>query len=213
RRSLVELTVAASRAADDGLFVMPASLVAASPDDPSCAEHATKTSNRTVVATQATAPIPVTVPETLKAAVSRSDELVASDSTVAMLVKMAKDNQNGAFENIKVSLDAALDYAKTFVETTPGSEATAKDHSRASLNNFLTILEGAAADFHAKSFELMKANMFTPLEYAREALRTTTAAEFIELSSTQARKQCELILKQTGVLKSLAQTVTKSSAE
>src|SRR5262245_18095781 len=114
RRSLVELAAAASRAVDDSLFVMPASLVAAFPDHPPRSVHATKPSARNLVPTQATAPIPVTVSETLKAAVSRSDELVASDSTVAMLVKIAKANQNGAFENIKVSLDAALDYAKAF---------------------------------------------------------------------------------------------------
>ena len=213
RRSLVELTAAASCAVDDGLFVMPVSLVAASPDDPPRSERAAKTSDRTVVARQATAPIPVIEPGTLKGEVSRSDELVASDSTVAMLVKIAKDNQNRAFENIKVSMDVALDYAKAFVETPPGSEAAAKHHSRVSPDNFLTILEGAAADFRAESFELMKANVFTTLEYAREVLRTTTAAEFVELSSTQARKQCELILKQTRALKSLTQTITKSSAD
>jgi hypothetical protein len=213
RRSLVELTAAASCAVDDGLFVMPASLVAASPDDPPRSERAAKTSDRTVVASQATAPIPVTVLETLKAEVSRSDELIASDSTVAMLVKIAKHNQTRAFENIKVSLDAALDYAKAFVETPPGSEAAAKHHSCVSLNNFFSILEGAAADFRAESFELMKANVFTTLEYAGEVLRTTTAAEFVELSSAQARKQCELILKQTRALESLAQTITKSSAD
>ena len=213
RRSLVELTAAASCAVDDGLFVMPASLVTASPDDPPRSEHAARTSDRTVVARQATAPIPVIMPETLKAEVSRSDELVASDSTVAMLVKIAKDNQNRTLENIKVSLDAALDYAKAFVETPPGSEAAAKHYSRVSLNKFFTILEGAAADFRAESFELMNANVFTALEYAREVLRTTTAAEFVELSSAQARKQCELILKQARVLGSLAQTTARSSAD
>ena len=61
--------------------------------------------------------------------------------------------------------------------------------------------------------ELMNANVITTLEYARDLSGTTTAAQFVELSSTQARKQYELILKQTGALKSLAKTITKSIAE
>src|ERR1700730_17926994 len=64
-----------------------------------------------------------------------------------------------------------------------------------------------------RGIELMKANVITTLEYARELGGTTTAAEFVELSSAQARKQCELILRQAGALRSLAQTITKSSAD
>src|SRR6266481_5893835 len=178
RRSLVELTAAASRAIDDDLLVTFASLIAASPDDPPRSEPAAKTHDRTMVAEQVTAPIPVAVPESLNEAAARSGELVDSDSTAEMVVKIAKDYHNRAFENI-----------------------------------FLTVLKGTAAEFRAEALELMKANVITTLEYARELAGTTTAAEFVELSGTQARKQCELILKQVGSLMSLAQTITKSSAE
>ena len=91
--------------------------------------------------------------------------------------------------------------------------AAPKDHGGASLDNFLAVLKGAAAEFQSEALELMKANAITTLEYARELAGTTTAAEFVELSSAQARKQCELILKQAGTLKSLAQRITKSSAD
>jgi hypothetical protein len=153
------------------------------------------------------------VPESLNAAVSRSCELVDSDSTAEMVVKIAKDYQNSAFESIKDSLNAALDHAKDFAETRMGGEAGSKDHGDASPNNFLTVLNAATAEFRAEALELMKANVITTLEYARELADTTTAAEFVELSTAQARKQCELILKQAGALKSLAQTITKSSAD
>jgi hypothetical protein len=133
RRSLVELTAAASRAVDDSLFVTSAT---APPDDPPRSEHAAKVSDRTVVARQATVPIPIAVPESLNAAVSRSDELVDSDSTAEMVVKIAKDYQNRAFEHIKVSLNAALDRAKNFAETRVGGEAASKDVGGASLDNF-----------------------------------------------------------------------------
>ena len=212
RRSLVELTAAASSAVDDGLLVASASLVAASPDDPPRSEPAAKTRDRTMVAGQVTAPIPVAVPESLNAAAAHSGELVDSDSTAEMVVKIAKDYHNRAFENIKLALNAALDHAKDFAETRVGSEGALKGHGGAILeNNFLT--EGTTAEFRAEALELMKANVITNLEYARELAGTTTAAEFVELSSTQARKQCELILKQAGSLMSLAQTITKSSAD
>jgi Phasin protein len=211
RRSLVELTAAASRAVDDGLFVTSASLIAAPPDDSSRSKQAAKTSDRAVVARRATTSVPVAIPESLNAAVSRSDELVDSDTTAEMFVKIAKDYQNRAFESVKVSLNAALDHAKDFVEPRLRSEGAPKDG--ASLNNFLTVLNGAAAEFGAAALELMNANVITTLEYARDLSGTTTAAQFVELSSAQARKQYELILKQAGALKSLAETITKSVAE
>jgi hypothetical protein len=210
----VDLTAAASRAVDDGLLVASASLIAASPDDPPRSEPAAKTRDRTMVAGQVTASIPVAVPESLNAAVAHRGELVDSDSTAEMVVKIAKDYQNRAFENIKLTLNAALDHAKDFAETRVGSEGALKGHGGAILeNNFLTVLKGTATEFRAEALELMKANVITTLEYARELARTTTAAEFVELSGTQARKQCELILKQAGSLMSLAQTITKSRAE
>ena len=213
RRSLVELTAAASRAIDDGLLVTSASLIAASPDDPPRSEPAAKTHDRTMVAGQVTAPIPVAVPESLNVTAARSGELVDSDSTAEMVVKIAKDYHNRAFENIKLTLNAALDHAKDFAETRVGSEGASKGDGASLENKFLTVLQGTAAEFRAEALELMKANVITTLEYARDLAGTTTAAEFVELSGTQARKQCELILKQAGALKSLAQTITKSSAE
>ncbi len=215
RRSLVELIAAASRAIDDGLLVTSASLIAASPNDPPRSDPTAKTHDRTMVAGQATAPVPVAVPEPLNEAAARSGgELVDSDSTAEMVVKVAKDYHNRAFENIQLTFNAALDHAKDFAETRVGSEGALKGHRGAILeNNFLTVLKGTATEFRAEALELMKANVITTLEYARELAGTTTAAEFVELSGTQARKQCELILKQAGSLMSLAQTITKSGAE
>ena len=212
RRSLVELTAAASRAVDDGLFVTSASRIAP-PDDSSRSEQTAETSDRAVVARRATTSVPVAIPESLNAAVSRSDELVDSDTTAEMFVNIAKDYQNRAFETVKVSLNAALDHAKDFVEPRVRSEAAPKDRGGASVDNFLTVLNGAAAEFGAEALELMNANVITTLEYARDLSGTTTAAQFVELSSAQARKQYELILKQAGALTSLAETITKSIAE
>src|SRR5205085_3141347 len=133
-----------------------------------------KTHDRTMVAAQVRAPLPVAVPESLNAAASRSDELLGSDSTAEMFVKIAKDYQNRAFENIKFILNTALDLAKAFAETRLGSEGALKGHGGAIFeNNFLSVLEGTAAEFRAEALELMKANVITSLKYARESAGTT----------------------------------------
>jgi hypothetical protein len=210
----VELTAAASRAIDDGSLVTSASLIAASPDDPLRSALTANTDDRATVAGRVTAPIPVAGPESLNKVAARKGKPVDADSTAEMLVKIAKDCHKRAFEDIKLALDLALDHTKNFAETRVASEEAIKGHAAAMPQiNFLTVLKGTAAEFRAEALEMMKANVITSMEYAREWAGTTTAAEFVELSGTQARKQCELILKQAGSLRSLMQTKTKSSAD
>src|SRR3981189_2804963 len=149
RRSLVELTAAASRAVDDGLFVLSSGIAASNPRSEHTGE---KTSDQTILARQATAPSPVAVLE-FRMAPPRKDELLDSDTTTEMMVKIAKDYQNRAFENIKASLNATLDHAKDLVE---GGEAASKDIGGSSLkNNFMTVLKEAATEFRADAVELI----------------------------------------------------------
>jgi hypothetical protein len=139
RRSLVELTAAASRAVDDGLFVLSSGIAASSPRSEHTGE---KTSDQTILARQAIAPGPVAALESRNAAAPRKDELLDSD-TITEMMKIARDYQNGAFENIKTSLNAAFDHAKDLVETRVGGEAA------------LTILKEAATEFRADAVELI----------------------------------------------------------
>jgi hypothetical protein len=87
RRSLVELTAAASRAVDDRLFVLSSGIAASNPRSEHTGE---KTSDQTILASQATAPSPVAVLESRNAATPRKDELLDSDTTTEMMVKIAK---------------------------------------------------------------------------------------------------------------------------
>jgi hypothetical protein len=149
RRSLVELTAAASRAVDDGLFVLSSGIAASNPRSEHTGE---KTSDQTILARQATAPSPVAVLESRNAAAPRKDELLDSDTTTEMMVK----KENRAFENIKARLNAALDHAKDLVETRVGGEAASKDIGGSSLeSNFLTVLKEAATEFRADAVELI----------------------------------------------------------
>src|SRR5258705_10907419 len=153
RRSLVELTAAASRAVDDGLFVLASGIAASNPGWEHTGE---KASDQTILARQATAPSAVAVLESRNAAAPRKDEVLDSDTTTEMMVKIAKDYQNRAFENIKASLNAALDHANDLVETRVGGEAASKDIGGSSLeSNFMTVLKEAATEFRADAVELI----------------------------------------------------------
>ena len=203
RRSLVELTAAASRAVDDGLFVTSASQLAASADQPPSLGQEAKTTS--IDATQAAAPSPVAGGEAPNVTESRKDELLDTDSTAETFAEIAKDYQNRAFEQMRANLESVLKHAKGFAEKGAASEATPIQGS-----GLLEVLKVVTEKFNAEALDMVKANAITTVEYARELAKTKTAAVFIELSSAQARKQCELILKQAGALKAAAQVITKS---
>ena len=79
RRSLVDLTAAASRAVDD---VLSSGIATSNPRSERTGE---KTSDQTILARQATAPSPVAVLESWNAAASRKDELLDSDTTTEIM--------------------------------------------------------------------------------------------------------------------------------
>src|SRR3954452_5331489 len=147
RRSLVELTAAASRAVDDRLFVLSSGIAASNPQSEHTGE---KTSDQTILERQATAPSSVAVLESRNAAPPRKDELLDSDTSTEMMVKIANDYQNRVFENIKASLNAALDRAEDLLETRVGGEAASKDIGGSILeSNFLTVLKQAATELRS----------------------------------------------------------------
>ena len=70
-----------------------------------------------------------------------------------------------------------------------------------------------AQEYRTKAFKLMTANVEANFEYAHELASLTTPFEFIELSTTHARKQLELIMSQTAALGSLSRSLTMARAE
>ena len=71
----------------------------------------------------------------------------------------------------------------------------------------------ASQDYRAKLFELMITNVKANLEYANKLRKLRTPFEFIELSTTHARKQFELIMSQAVALGALSRTLTMANAE
>jgi hypothetical protein len=184
RRSLVELTEAASRAAGDGMPAMPTFPVAAAvADAPQLDEAANKRS-------------------------SRPAELPVTASTADMLAQIAKDHQARTLEGIRLGLSAALDYAKDFARTPMPADPSSLVANAKPDENLIAAV-GAATEFRAEAIGIVKAQAATTLDYARDLAGTRTAAEFVELSSALARRQCELILKQAAALQTFAQGLTK----
>ena len=142
------------------------------------------------------APSPVAVLESRKAAAPRKDELLDSDTTTEMMVKIAKDYQNRAFENIKASLNAALDPAKDLVETRVGGEAASKDIGGFSLeSNFLTVLKEATTEFRADAVELTDSAGQPQSRYMRRL--TDEAVRLLDdLRSGKLENQANFILSE-----------------
>jgi hypothetical protein len=206
RRSLVELSETVGRAVDDGLATTAAGPIDTAADDPPRSEHAPKELGRTEVPERAAAPVPAVRAEASNAQVPRVSAGAASESAAEMVVKIAKDYQSGVLDNIRAGLNAALDHAKDYAETKRAGEAGGDAGTE---NDGLRVFGAAAAAFRAEALELMQANFAATLDYARELAGARTTAEVVELSGTQARKSCELMIKQADALKSLAGAIAR----
>jgi Phasin protein len=194
RRSLVELTAVASRAVQDGLPVAPPNLAPERPRRREQAEQSEPTTAARVAEPKAA-----------------NREPNARDSSAELTVKIAKEFQARALQDFSLSMNAVLDYAKGLFETRTPAGGAARDCPKPEAP-VVTGLE-AAAQYRAKSAELVKANVESTMDYARALASAKTPAEFIVLSSEHARRQCEFVVKQTGALKSLARSVAKPDPE
>jgi hypothetical protein len=196
RRSLVALTAEVSRAVDKGLATPPSPVTVVPQNAPQIAQAAP--ASTTVPAQEAAGAIAITIEP-------------PGSTTADLILDMAKDYQARALEGMKAGAHAALDYAKDLAKPRLGGGAPEVEGVAAADSHLIEAI-GTAAECRAVVLELVKVNAGATLEYARELGHATTFAEFVELSSTHARKQCELVLKQTELLKSLAQNIAKPGA-
>jgi len=192
----VQLTADVSRAVDEGLAMPPGSVTVFLPDAPQIAQAA---------------PAPMTVPAQEAASVIVARPEPPSSTTTDLIVDMAKDFQARALDGMKAGAHAAMDYAKDLAK--PRLAGGTSEAGGVAADGHLIEAIGTAAECRAVVLELMKVNAGVTLEYARELGRARSLAELVELSSTHARKQCEMVLKQTELLRSLAQNIAKSGAK
>jgi Phasin protein len=188
RRSLVELTEAASRAAGDGMLVMPSGLVMITPPRAEELAHM---------------PAAPKVAEPAAEPSSSSAALPATDDTAEMLARIVKDQNARTLDGVRLGVDAMLDVAKDLARTPPPADPDLRDGKSDS------NLRAAAAAYRTEVIELAKANVATSLDYVRGLAGATTSADLIELSGTLARRHCELMFKQAAALQSLARGLMK----
>lgn len=189
RRSLVELTATATRTIDEGLLGISPSPVAVARDNGLQVEQ--KPPAQTTVPAAVNGSVAMPPAKTASRAVQFQD---SNSAATDLVVEIAKDIQARALETMRAGVHAALDYAEDLAS--PESD----------------LLEGPAAECHAIVLELTKVNAGATLLYTRELGRARTFSELIELSSSHARKQCELVLQQAELLKSFVHNTKKPGA-
>ena len=230
RRSLVELTAAAlSSATRDGERVTSPAPLATFFEDVKAGETAAESAD------QLTMSITVAPPATGHAEASAvihlphsADALTSSaraisnsaDGTIEMAVEAVEDHRAPVLQNLKVCVSASPDDVKDIASrelpTGPALEPATQEanSSHGAVSSETTIpaatIAATVADYQAKALGLTEANMSAALEYARQLVNLRSASDFIKLSSTHARIQIELMIKQSSELRSLATNLTPS---
>jgi hypothetical protein len=143
------------------------------------------------------------------------------EDMTSVAAKAARDYRSWMLGQMKISMCAALDYANGLASvnsriasaTDPDTTEPARNAAAQSADKMTPTVAKVADEYRAKAFELMSANMSTTLEYAQRLVNVKTPTEFVELSTNHARKQFELIMKQTAELGSIAQKLATPDVE
>jgi phasin len=92
------------------------------------------------------------------------------------------------------------------------SKVTAEETQKALQETYSTVTKGAA-DFNVQWIEMVRANMNSTLDFARQLVGVKSPSEFIELSVAHGRKQFETCSEQAKHLTGLAQKVTTDAVQ
>ncbi len=140
---------------------------------------------------------------------------------VSAAAKVAEDYRSKMFEYMKVNVNAALDYANSLAGIKSPADLIGlaggprKPPSGAGgvSDPDISAATKAAEEYRGRVFDFMKSNMNATLEYALRLASVKTPSEFIELSTTHARKQFEQVTAQTRELGELAQKLATCNTE
>jgi hypothetical protein len=227
RRSLVELTAAAvSSAARDGVRVTSPAPIATFFEEVKAGENSDQLTTSITVAPPATghaeASAVIQLPHPA-AALTPSARAISNsaDGTTEMAVEAVEDRRAPVRQKLKVSVSPSPgnvnDIASPELPTGPALEEPATQEANSShdaVNSEKTIpaatISAIVADYQAKALGLTEANMSATLEFAQQLVNLRSASDLIKLSSTHARTQIELMIKQSSVLRSLAMNLTPS---
>jgi hypothetical protein len=227
RRSIVELTAAAvSSAACDGVRATSSAPIGSFFEDVKAGETAAENSDQLTTsiavappaAGHADASTVIQLPHPADVLTSSAPAISNSaDGTTDVAVE---DHRAPVRQNLKVCVSASpghvRDVASPELPSGPALELATQEanrsHGAASAEKTIPAATIAAtiADDQAKAFGLTEANMSAALDYAQQLLNLRSASDFVRLSSTHARIQIELMIKQSSELRSLAMDLTPS---
>ena len=226
RRSLVELTAAAVSARDGECVTSPAPTATFFEDvtaGETAAENADQLTTNITVAPPATgraeASAVIQLPHPADALTSSARAISNSaDGTTEMTAEAVEDHRAPVLQNLKVCVSASpadvKDIASQELPTGPALEPATQEanssHGAVSSEKTIPAANIAATVAGSKAFGLTEANMSAALEYAQQLVNLRSASDFIKLSSTHARIQIELMIKQSSELRSLAVNLTPS---
>jgi hypothetical protein len=150
----------------------------------------------------------------LRAAEVEDDPLLHQFEDMTLVAaKAAKDYRFLMLEHMKINMAAALTCVNglaavnTQIVSAAHSDASEREtnpHPQ-SVEEAVPTEEKVAEEYRVKAFKLMTTNMNTTLEYAQRLAHVKTPSELIELATSQARKQFDLMVQQTSELGSIAQ--------
>jgi hypothetical protein len=133
----------------------------------------------------------------------------------------AKDYRSWMLEQMKINMGVALDFASGVASVNsrlapvayPGVLQPPKNNCSQGAANATPAAAKIADEYRAKAFDLVTANVRNTLEFTQGLVQAKTPTEFLELSTSHARKQFELIMKQTAELGSFAQRLATPRVE
>jgi len=111
-----------------------------------------------------------------------------------------------------VARDFAEKSAARAKDTLAKAQAAAEETTKVMERSYSTASRGAA-DFNLHLLEMAQENMNAAFDFARQLTRVKSPTEFLELSTTQVRKQFETFSGQTQQLTALAQKATTDAAQ
>jgi hypothetical protein len=132
----------------------------------------------------------------------------------SVAVKAAADYRFWLTEQMKSTVGGAFGYASGLASLSLPIGRQAAAPSAGTREDATTA--GAAADDSAadgaatactRAFEAMSANWTVGLDYARRLVEVTSPADLILLSTSQARKQVDLLMEQSAALNALSRSI------
>jgi hypothetical protein len=136
------------------------------------------------------------------------------DEVTLAAAKSARDYRTWMLENLKVNIAATPDRAKGLASANPppgfagmaAGQPRQREVDSHTLERQFPVATLPAEDYRAKVVELINANVNAALDYAQRLGNVTSAAEFIELSTNQAHKHLELIMKYAAAFTAMSRT-------